>query len=249
MAGHRSLKYLPKLIIKRILGKSSLFITQFQIEDELEDEKLIAKINLFSTVIVQNRYVRELLISAGADADRVITCPGGVDKNIYFPNEKRRVQSYILISGDFKARKNPEGIIRIIRELPMYHFLIHGHNLDQFRDELEGCSNVSLRKFSLEDNPLLMQRASVYLCVSKLEGGPIPILEALSSGTPVVSTPVGFVPDLSWVKELKVLPKNFQIHQVQEAIEELIKLKSLNRDLLEGKFSLEEFGSKLVRWT
>jgi len=35
-----------------------------------------------------------------------------------------------------------------------------------------------------------------YICTSRTEGGPHPILEASSCGIPVISTPVGIAPEL-----------------------------------------------------
>ncbi|MBT3820138.1 MAG: glycosyltransferase family 4 protein [Nitrospinaceae bacterium] len=36
----------------------------------------------------------------------------------------------------------------------------------------------------------------IYLCTSRLEGGPLPVIEAMAAGCAVISTPVGFVPEI-----------------------------------------------------
>ncbi len=40
------------------------------------------------------------------------------------------------------------------------------------------------------------QTIDIYLCTSRLEGGPLPVIEAMAAGCAVISTPVGFVPDI-----------------------------------------------------
>lgn len=45
------------------------------------------------------------------------------------------------------------------------------------------------------DMPRLYGSMDAYLCLSKIEGGPMVVFEALASGTPVVSTEVGAIPE------------------------------------------------------
>jgi glycosyltransferase involved in cell wall biosynthesis len=40
------------------------------------------------------------------------------------------------------------------------------------------------------------QKLDAYICASRTEGGPHPILEASACGIPVISTPVGIAPEL-----------------------------------------------------
>ena len=91
-----------------------------------------------------------------------------------------------------------------------------------------------------------MRTASAFLTLSTNEGGPIPILEALASGTPCVATSTGFAPDLLSGERGFIVPVNFEFELVGEAIRNAIVLKQKvwNRDLLEGRFSWEELGSQ-----
>jgi glycosyltransferase involved in cell wall biosynthesis len=48
-----------------------------------------------------------------------------------------------------------------------------------------------------EELPALYSGLDAYVCLSRLEGGPYPVMECLSCGVPVLSTPVGSVPPLA----------------------------------------------------
>jgi glycosyltransferase involved in cell wall biosynthesis len=47
-----------------------------------------------------------------------------------------------------------------------------------------------------EELPALYAGLDFYVCLSRIEGGPYPVMEAMACGTPVISTAVGIVPDL-----------------------------------------------------
>ena len=58
-------------------------------------------------------------------------------------------------------------------------------------------SVVSILPFQkIEQMPLLYSGLDFYVCLSRIEGGPYPVLESMACGTKVISTPVGVVPDL-----------------------------------------------------
>ncbi|MCC5875825.1 MAG: glycosyltransferase family 4 protein [Candidatus Sumerlaeia bacterium] len=48
----------------------------------------------------------------------------------------------------------------------------------------------------LEELPLLYSGLDFYLCLSRIEGGPYPVMETMSCGVKVISTTVGIVPEL-----------------------------------------------------
>lgn len=48
----------------------------------------------------------------------------------------------------------------------------------------------------LEDLPAMYSGLDFYLCLSRIEGGPYPVMETMSCGVKVISTEVGIVPEL-----------------------------------------------------
>ena len=83
--------------------------------------------------------------------------------------------------------------------LPRARFVIVGDG--PLRGDLEaqaaslGVANKVLFTGARRDIPELLSAMDIFVMPSLYEGGPITVLEAMAMGKPVVSTPVGMVPD------------------------------------------------------
>jgi len=92
-----------------------------------------------------------------------------------------------------------------------------------------------------------MRNASALLSLSINEGGPFPVLEALASGTPVVSSDTGFVREVISNTNGVLLLKNPALSEITQALIYCIDLKSqkYNRSLLEEDHTWPSFSRKL----
>lgn len=84
----------------------------------------------------------------------------------------------------------------------------------------------TLRQEELRDN--YYRKASVYICASRWEGTPNPALEALACGLPVISTPVGNMPEI-----LKDGYNGFLVERTAESIAAaLCRLRNMEQNVL-----------------
>lgn len=74
-------------------------------------------------------------------------------------------------------------------------------------------------ELSFDEMPNFYKQIDVLICTSKFEGTPNPVLEAISSGVPVISSDVGIVRESVTTSNLPfVLDKNFQPSELARAI-------------------------------
>lgn len=71
----------------------------------------------------------------------------------------------------------------------------------------------------------------IYVCASETEGGPNPILETLCCGVPIISTDVGYVPDVLGEKQRDFILKERSKEELKEKIKKLINNKKVFREL------------------
>lgn len=84
--------------------------------------------------------------------------------------------------------------------------------------------------FKHEKMPAFYNSLSAYVCLSRTEGGPMPVLEAAAAGLPVVSTRVGIVPELleeDWI--VTTQPGKEAIRQTNEKLDILRSDDKLRR--------------------
>lgn len=74
---------------------------------------------------------------------------------------------------------------------PMMNFLAaSGHAVEQ------RVADPQVNRVAFADMPDFYRQLDVFVCTSAIEGTPNPVLEAMASGVPVVSTDVGVVPEV-----------------------------------------------------
>lgn len=83
---------------------------------------------------------------------------------------------------------------------------------------------VGMTKLPVDKYQELLDNYSIYLCTSRLEGGPIPAMDAMTRGAIVLSTPVGQMSDL-----IEDGINGFICHTEQEFVD---RIKSLNPETL-----------------
>lgn len=99
---------------------------------------------------------------------------------------------------------------------------------------------------------VIFQKSKIFCLPSYAEGFPMSILDAWSYALPIISTPVGGIPDVAIHKENMMLFNPGNIYELQTVIEELMKNENLQKKLSKSslKFSNDIFSiDKLhIQW-
>ncbi len=226
--------------------RERIFVTQVLPEDHLFESADKDSLRKIEKIIVQNNAVRDYLVTLGIDCDRIVRNPGGVDRSLFYPlKHKEDIKDYVLISGSFKYRKNTDLICDVMYSCPQIDFKIHGLNLELFSSY--SGENLELIDFNFENQPALMRHARLHLVLSRWEGGPMSILESLASGTPCVSTDVGFARELITKKSGVIIPKLPMVSEATNAVLRAWEMKYLtyDLDLLKNYFLWSDFANDL----
>jgi glycosyltransferase involved in cell wall biosynthesis len=126
------------------------------------------------------------------------------------------------------------------------HFVIHGRGWEEFFKNNKP-SNLDLLPFDKIRHPDLMRNASLSLSLSKNEGGPFPLLEALASGTPVVCSRTGFATEVVSNESGVVLSAEPTLKEIKSAMRKVIFLKQkvYNQNLLPPGHDWKSFAQTL----
>lgn len=146
--------------------------------------------------------------------------PNGIDRDIFFPTPLPSLDEI-----RFMWVGNPS----------ISH---HGDNKAYSSIVEPVCENLGvILRTATPDAPVPREKmgefysdSHVLICTSKHEGGPMPVVEALASARPVISTNVGIVPEIV-VHEHNGLFIDRSRSGLKEAIERLIKSPSLIQEM------------------
>jgi glycosyltransferase involved in cell wall biosynthesis len=149
-------------------------------------EEMLNQINAFKTVNVPSR----ILYNVFTDKHPALFyTPHGVDQHIFVPAKNPFTSpAGELVIGWTGSKKNHPG------KRGLDDLLIPALN------NLKGVKLITAAREdkwrTQEEMVNFYQKLDVYICTSRTEGGPHPLLEASSCGIPVISTKVGIAPDL-----------------------------------------------------
>jgi glycosyltransferase involved in cell wall biosynthesis len=168
----------------------------------------------------------------GVQPDRVAVIPNGVDGAFFGPAPgKKAPEPTVVTVGRLVWEKDPLNLVeafeRVGRQIPQARLLMIGKG--PLRGKVEGM----IRSKGLEGRVTLLpsatdvrdplQRAWTFAMGSAAEGCPNAILEAMSSGLPVVATRVGGIPDLVQDGETGLLVRPHDPQGLAEAMISLLQ--------------------------
>lgn len=157
---------------------------------------------------------KHLVEIEGFPSEKVTVIPNGIDTDRFVPNAEARARIRAELNlpeaapvCGIVAALRPEkdhalflqAAARVVQRCPRSHFLIVGDGperkvIETLRSELNLEDCVTLTG-SRSDIPDLLAAMDCFALTSKMEASPVSILEAMSTGLPVVAPRVGSIPD------------------------------------------------------
>jgi glycosyltransferase involved in cell wall biosynthesis len=138
-----------------------------------------------------------MLMSQGLMKNKVIIANCAVDNDCILDEKINRDQKTIVLASKFGPRKGAELLPEILHSLQDWHFIIMGRGWDEFlrQKKLKKLSNLDYVKFNKKNRSIYFSSAKIFLSLSNLEGGPVPLIESMSLGVIPISTCTGFAPE------------------------------------------------------
>jgi glycosyltransferase involved in cell wall biosynthesis len=157
--------------------------------------------------------------------------------------EKYRLPERFILTvsaGDRDDRKNFGTILEAYRNVygsHPYEMVVAGRGCEQFRQRYDipdsgyGAAISFPGWVDQQDLPALYQMATVFVYPSNMEAHPIPITEALASGTPIVTSNVFGLKELAGDAAILVNPESAD--EIADGIVRLLTDEDLRQDLRE----------------
>ncbi len=165
--------------------------------------------------------------------ERLHLLPHGIDLELFHPAALAPTSKRIRIGFVGRAypgrRKGEDRLLEISRRISpeRFEFVLVGDRWEAVEADLEslGFTTTYHRAVKGTEVPGVMAALDVLLVTSRNEGGPQPVLEALACGVPVISTDVGFVPELRMS-----LPRFVDIFEHTDEVPGLLNEARRNRE-------------------
>jgi len=200
-------------------------------------------------VVCLNKNMADELIEIGIPESKIEVCHIGSCPDFFVSKNAKRGNTVGFCCGYYE-RKNPELIIKLVRQTPDINFILVGRDWNKYEkfDELIQMPNFTYyENVAYEDYPSLYHKMDVFVSPSFLEGGPVPLLEAMLCNVVPVASNTGFCPDIIKHGKNGFLfdPYNDSISHVQGLIKKALCLKADTRAYV-VKHSWENYGNKLI---
>ncbi len=187
----------------------------------LEDDRHNNSISETDLVVTVSGQWEQVLRAQGIPENKMIRIANGVDLSVFTPQNverkaiararfgidpRKKIIGFVAKkSSNTSNRKGVDTFIRLLRDLRAKRndlgVFFLGFGWDQ---EVSEIRNLDIEVYHEAFLPNFLDLAAYYhsldiLCVTaRIEGGPVPVFEAMACGIPTVSTPVGMV--LDWVR-------------------------------------------------
>lgn len=158
-----------------------------------------------------------------------------VTKNYNLPS------SYLLYVGTIEERKNLLTIVKALKNVSDIPLIVVGKKTKYYKKVLNYIqqNNLSHRIIFLENVsnnvlPIIYQKASIFIYPSIFEGFGIPIIEAIVSKIPVITTNSGCFPEAGGPHSIYINPLDEKM--MAQKINELLQNEELRKNIVQNSF-------------
>jgi glycosyltransferase involved in cell wall biosynthesis len=139
---------------------------------------------------------RALWVSRGLPIEKAVCILGAADPHFF--KGHARGGGCVGLSSSFYERKNPDVMVDVIKLLPHRQFTLLGRHWNRYArfEEMKALPNFEYLSAPYRDYPRIYATFDVFLSISNLEGGPIPLIETMMCNVVPVASDTGFAPDL-----------------------------------------------------
>ena len=182
-------------------------IDEFQIKKYNFSVELLRRLQRFvvrraTVVVTPSDYFNRLVTAWGVPSERVQTVYNGVDLNIVAHPVNKPSSLVMVTSARLVPWKGVNTVIRLIAKLPSWHLVVLGDGpelskLKTLADELGVSNRIHFHgSVNREEVFSWCVAADVFVLNTNFESFSYQIVEAMYSGTPVITTNVGSIPEL-----------------------------------------------------
>jgi glycosyltransferase involved in cell wall biosynthesis len=178
-------------------AKVFVWYTHPRVETPASVEKLLIAFDDHVTkVIFACESNRQIWIERGLPEEKTAVVLGAADPRLFHSHQRGSGQ--VGLSSSFYERKNPDRLLEVMKLLPPRAFLVLGLRWNQYAlfEQMKALPNFTYQSAPYRDYPDIYATFDVFLSTSNLEGGPIPLVEAMMSNSVPVASRTGFAPDL-----------------------------------------------------
>lgn len=233
----------------RNFSKNFIWYTHFEKGNKIRFKDLISFLKYSHGLIFQNSSDLNFLSEYIEDKNKFFLNIGAVDIKLFQPINRLK-NKFIGFSSNFYDRKNPDLIFEIIKSNPNREFKIIGSGWDKYEKfhELQSLKNLKIIKTNYINYPSEYQTLRIFISVSKLEGGPLPTLEAMSCNVFPIVTNTGFN------KEVIDHGKNGFLIDIDAKVSEISELINLAWDFDENvsksvnRYDWDNFSKNIINY-
>ena len=192
-------------------------------------QRVLGAVLRVDRLIVLSQSWKEYYGSLGIPADKIVVLNNITpDPECAVRPRKPEEALQLFFLGEIGERKGVFDVLAAMKDLPeknLVHFDIGGNKREEDLlnkiNELGLSDNVTFHGFvGGEQKKALLESAHVFILPSWNEGLPIAILEAMSYGCAIISTPVGGIPEV--VKDNGILVQPGNVKQIADAIVQML---------------------------
>lgn len=175
--------------------------------------------------------------------EKIKVIPLGYDKNLYYPEKRKKTtKPYIYTIGRIEEKKNILNILKAFKILKENYQIPHqlifaGRPGYGYQDIKEYWNNLpeeikrqiqELGYIPINKMASLMRQADIFLFPSFFEGFGMPILDAMASGVPVVTSNVSSCPEVAGDAAIQVDPYN--VNEIVKAVLDFVNNQKLKEE-------------------